>query len=103
MTKPRKGQSHKQKRQLKKAQDASVAARSDGQKENESILSPSSKAAHYYRRRADAAEAENVRLKKEQKKSTRRERRHKKQISDLKNQVKAAEKELQDAVAHGEA
>ncbi|KAK6988526.1 hypothetical protein R3P38DRAFT_2804570 [Favolaschia claudopus] len=103
MTKPREGRSRKQTTQLKAARAAAVAARSAPQKENLAPLSPSTKAAHHHQRRADAAEAEIARLKQKQKNAARRERRQKKKNADLNARLKAAEKDLQDAVAHGEA
>jgi hypothetical protein len=108
MGKPRQG-TLKQKQHLQQARDAR-GTRGDTEKENTNPLpisypppSPKSAAVKYHRHRAHAAEAENAQLKQDLKNSARREKRHKKKISDLQNKVKDAEKELEDATAHGEA
>ncbi|KAJ7880288.1 hypothetical protein B0H14DRAFT_3768137 [Mycena olivaceomarginata] len=85
-------------------------ARLNAEKENKPItpaspapLSPKSRAIQHHKSRADAAEAQNIHLKREHTKSARREKQHKKQINDLKKQIIAAKDELQEAISHGEA
>ncbi|KAJ7784853.1 hypothetical protein DFH07DRAFT_763466 [Mycena maculata] len=88
----------KQTRHMQKMRDA----RGTAQKEN-IPLSPKSRAIETQKHRADAAEAENDKLKQDKKNSARRERRHKKKIADLKQKTKEAEDKLKKAIAYGEA
>ncbi|KAK7017581.1 hypothetical protein R3P38DRAFT_3201051 [Favolaschia claudopus] len=106
----RKGSSRKQKAQRQAASEAGITARSKAQKENLSPPSPSTRGIDEHKRRTAAAEAESARLrrehenlKKDKKNSARRERRHRKKIADLQNKIKAAQDELKESLAHGEA
>ncbi|KAJ7814260.1 hypothetical protein B0H14DRAFT_2604234 [Mycena olivaceomarginata] len=109
MAKQKGGTSLKQRRHLQAMRDAR-GARLNAEKENEPItpaspapLSPKSRAIQHHKSRADAAEAQNIHLKREHTKSARREKQHRKQINDLKKQIIAAKDELQEAISHGEA
>ncbi|KAK6988339.1 hypothetical protein R3P38DRAFT_3228902 [Favolaschia claudopus] len=100
-TQPRRGMFRKQRQHLRRATDASSSAR----KENRAPPDASTHA----ERRAQAAEAESVKLKREKEQlkkdkrnASRRKGRQKKRIADLESKVKEAQEELKAAVAQSE-
>jgi chromosome segregation ATPase len=109
MGRQNKGLSLSKKKQLREACNAHETFSNTG-KENTNpstpwqlVLSPKSRQIQRHKQRADAAEAENQKLKHEQKNAARREKRHKQKISKLEQEIKEAEDELSKATAHGEA
>ncbi|KAK7036836.1 hypothetical protein R3P38DRAFT_3480612 [Favolaschia claudopus] len=112
-TQPRRGMSRKQRQHLRRATDASSSARKENRAPPDAFT--------HAERRAQAAEAESVKLKREKKEmhhekkkkkknpvkdkrnASRRKRRQKKRIADLESKVKEAQEELKAAVAQSEA